>query len=211
MNSKETLRTIEKRAYNLSQKHGQFELFSGLVFTGIFSSLILSDFNIKMPLNLLIPIIPVYLAYLVINNFIIKPRMGVVKYGPVRRLKLKRLLIITLIIIVLQLAGLISLKLGFLNQHLNNDLLIASLLSFLFIFTPFALIAYYRDYWPAYLLAITSSFIWPETVLLSNYLDSASCIKYIFLSLGLFFIVLGMIRFIIFLKENPRIRNINQI
>ena len=211
MNSKETLKRIEKRAYNMSQKDGLFELFTGLVFIGIFLSQILSGLSINRPLNLLIPILPVCLIYWVLKKRLIDPRKGVVRFGPARKLKLKRFLYFELVFIVLQLLVLLFLKLGLLNMDIHNEFVIACLLSLILVFVPLSLIAFFKDYWPAYLVAIISSLIWPATVFMANYMDIDNCIKYIFLIPGLIFTTFGIIGLIIFLLENSKTNNPNFI
>ena len=211
MRSTETIKSIEKRAYHMAQRNGLFELSAGLVFIGLYFSQVLSAFNIKMPISLVIPILPVGLVYWVLKSFIIIPRAGMVRFGQARKLKLTRLMYITLIIIVLELVSLICLKFGSLTLELNKDLYTACILSVIVVFIPISFIAYFRDYWPSYLVAIISSLTWPGTVLVSNYLDSDHIVKYVFLIPGLLFTVWGIIGIIIFLQENPKTSNTNLI
>jgi hypothetical protein len=197
------LKEIEKRAYRISRENGLFEFSIGLIYLGLFLSQFLHIMNIELPVNLFIGATPSLIMYWVIKKYIIAPRMGRVVFSSERKKRLKSLLYSLVIVVIVQIGGILLIKYYPASMKLGNDLIVSVILSLLFVFLPFSLISYYKDYLFGYFIAVVSSFIWPLTIIFDIYLNIPHLIKYLFLILGFVFCVIGVTKLIKFVTMYP--------
>jgi hypothetical protein len=199
--SKFSINDIEKNAFRLTLKDGLFELSVGLVLIGIILNLLLTEKGIGRPFNLLISFLPIFIIYYVLKRYVVTPRMGIMKFGKTRKLKLKKMLIIILVFIMTQVTIIIFTKANLLNVNFNMLLIFG--ISFFLVFIPLALIAYFKDYPRFYLVAIIAGLLWPITELLVKMYESDTFAFITFFSAGFLFVVLGSIQLIKFVIQNP--------
>jgi hypothetical protein len=159
--------------------------------------------NIELPVNLFIGATPSLIMYWVIKKYIIAPRMGRVVFSSERKKRLKSLLYSLVIVVIVQIGGILLIKYYPASMKLGNDLIVSVILSLLFVFLPFSLISYYKDYLFGYFIAVVSSFIWPLTIIFDIYLNIPHLIKYLFLILGFVFCVIGVTKLIKFVTMYP--------
>jgi hypothetical protein len=144
MSQKFSLREAERKAFTISFDDGLWDIFLGCFFLEFviapFLSERLGDFwssVIFLPFWGL-----VYLAIWLIRKYVVKPRIGLVKYGPARTAKLKRFtLLILLINIVVFILGVIALfSFGVFSKQIYPIILGLTLL------VGFCVAAYFLDF-----------------------------------------------------------------
>jgi hypothetical protein len=144
MSQKISLKEAERKAFRLTSQDGLWDIFISclpLQFAiGPLLSPIMGDFWSSV---IFLPVWGLaYLAIWLVRKYVVKPRIGMVKYGPVRRLRLMRFTSIMLV------GNLAILALGivvYVNFATLSGVLIAVILG-LFWLIGFSMAAYFLDY-----------------------------------------------------------------
>ena len=197
-----SLKEAERRAFRSTFDDGLWDVFLGFFFLMFAFAPILSvylgDFwssAVFLPVWIL-----VYLAILCIRKRIVKPRMGVAKYGRSRQVKMKRFTVIMLVInTILFLLGLYAAA----NFRAMPGWTVAVVLG-LMLLMGFSLSAYFLDFNRLYLYGLLAGFapLVGEWLFLNK---GASHHGYpiVFGFMAVFMVVVGLVVFLRLLRENP--------
>jgi hypothetical protein len=164
------LKEIERKAFRSTYQDGLWDIYLGLVIAamGIF---IYRPEGGYSPINILLMLALFSLAYALFwagKRFITLPRMGQVRFGPIRKRRMTKLALVLGVVVVFQLGILSVSVLGWLNPQvaakLNTflkardlmDLTVASIGS-LIVGVSMILVAFFNDFPRGYYIAIMMS------------------------------------------------------
>jgi hypothetical protein len=202
MSEKLSLKEAERRAFTISFDDGLWDIFLGCFFLEFviapFLSPFLGDFwssVIFLPFWGL-----VYLAIWLIRKYIVKPRIGTVKFGPARTAKLKKFTIVMLLvnIIVFFLGVIAFLSVGAVSGQIYPAILGLTLL------IAFSFAAYFLDFPRLYIygLLLALSPLVGEWLFTHGYASHHGWPITFGVTCGIM-ILTGLIIFIRFLRNNP--------
>jgi hypothetical protein len=202
MSEKLSLKEAERRAFTISFDDGLWDIFLGCFFLEFviapFLSPFLGDFwssVIFLPFWGL-----VYLAIWLIRKYIVKPRIGTVKFGPARTAKLKKFTIVMLLVntFVFILGVIAFLSVGVVSGQIYPAILGLTLL------IAFSLAAYFLDFPRLYIygLLLALSPLVGEWLFTHGYASHHGWPITFGVTCGIM-ILTGLIIFIRFLRNNP--------
>ena len=199
------LKKIESKAYRFTFQHGLYDIFVGLILIGV--SLGPSLYEIlPTPLNFFIPELPAIIIYLLGINYIIKPRMWIVKFGEQRKKDKKKLMIVMIgALAITSIAFVWSNISGFqsiLFESLTGWLIIGLLLGTL----PIASIAYFLDIYRLYIYDVLVGIGIPVIEFLKNYVDYSVASIIVNGGIGIILVLYGLVLFTRFIKKYPNPR-----
>ena len=199
------LKELEKRAYTSTFQDGLFDIFIGLIVIGWITNSLGDFFDTSFVITILFSYYFVAcIIFILMKYFISAPRMGRVKFGPTRKLNVKRFLIfsvintsILVILLVLPYIGL------FQGVHMEGYFF-AMIISTIFIWLPLSLIAFFIKFNRLYIYAIIGGVAFFISEMLRDYIPYflLSCIIFGISGSIIFFI--GLRIFFKFLKNNPK-------
>lgn len=196
------LKKIEKMAYRFTFQHGLYDIFVGLILIGVGFGPSLYDI-LPTPLNFFIPESFAIIFYLLGMKYIIKPRMGIVKFGEKRKADKKKLMIvmtgslsITVIAFVWSMSSDSQL---ILFDSLAGWLIIGLLLATL----PIATIAYFLDIDRMYIYGVLVGIGIPVIEFLKNDMSYAMASLIVNGGIGSVFVVIGAILLFRFVRKYP--------
>jgi hypothetical protein len=170
MSTQINLKEIERKAFRSTHQDGLWDIYFGLVVMAM-SIFMYHPAGGYTPLNPVLAVLITFTAYLLFmagKKFITLPRMGQVKFGPMRKRKMTTLAIVLGVIVLLQVVLLGLTAFGWLNpeaaDNLNSfltsrDLMDAAVASIaaLIIGVSFTAIAFFNDFPRGYYIAAMSS------------------------------------------------------
>jgi len=192
---------LEKKAWRTTFDDGIIDIYLGILLASFGPSTALHDI-LPVPLNILLGplMIGFGLTFFILSKkYLIKPRIGIVKFGRKRKVRNLRIFVVLSVnqvfLLILYLINLYSNEGGFTFLYLLEGLLILTLpLCFVAYFLQFNRLYVYALLWGcAFFLADISSLIVPIPF---NFLFS-------YLTLGGMIIIMGTIYLIRFLKKYP--------
>ena len=201
------LKEIERKAWRSTFQDGLWDIYLGLL---LFSMALSSQLDTNIKDKFLGYVI--YFGFIVFTmvvlwvgkRFITIPRMGRVKFGPVRQSRQKK---VRLVLFASVAFGLLAWFVGAavwrgsFGRGLPWDLLFPVVYA-LNMLIVFCLLAYFLDFPRLYLIAVLFALPIPVHVLLKNYLD-IDLIFYAFAVPALIIVCMGIFYLVRFLRENP--------
>jgi hypothetical protein len=202
MNKEINLKDIEKKVFTAPYQDGLLDILLGIIFSQfsiapLLTNIGFSDFEAS------VVFVPVYIIalvlFLIVKKYVTKPRTGIIKPGPARKSKLIKVNIILFIILF---AGFI---IGLLYPRFSSAINMVFPMSFsMMILIVFSVSAYYlnlnRLYYYGMGIAV-APFV--GEILWQNSLVSHHGYPLVFGIISSFLIVIGIIYFIRFMRENP--------
>lgn len=199
------LKELEKRAYTSIFQDGLFDIFIGLIVIGWITNSLGDFFDTVVVISILFSYyIVACILFILLKAFVSTPRMGKAKFGPTRKLNVKRFFIfsiintsILVILLVLPYTGLFQ---GISLQGFFFPLIVSTV----FIWLPFSLIAFFIKFNRMYIYAIIGGLAFFISDILRDYVPYllSSCIIF-GVSGGIIFLV-GLRIFLKFLKKYPK-------
>jgi len=198
------LKKLEKRAYQTNFTDGIYDIVWGLLFMAISLNPILYRTGFPKPIIYIAELIFAAVFLILAKQFIIVPRLGIVKFDSHRKSNAVRILVTGIIINVLVLLFILLNKLEVLSsQSISN--LVDPLIYSLFFLTLFTLLASVLSY-PTLFLAgflfacsiITSEILYPH---IGEPLDGLIPFGFS----ALIILAIGIVRLIKFLKLYPKV------
>jgi len=196
---------MEKKAWRVNFEDGIFDIYFGIIIISFVPHLIFIEI-LPIPINFLLgPIIIGFaLAFFILcKKYLIKPRIGTVKYGRKRKIrKMKTAIILSINVIALLILFLLRISDFWDNLNIPNSVEIL-LIQLIFVTLPLCLVAYILQYHRLYIIAVLmgSSFFFAE--LISNFITPPINILFVFLIIGGLIILMGVFSMIKFTKKYP--------
>lgn len=196
---------LEKKAYTSMFQDGLFDIFIGLIVIGWITNSFGIFFDTLVVLSILFSYyIVVCILFILLKKFISVPRMGKAKFGPIRKLNAKRFFIfsiintsILVILLVLPYTGLFQ---GISLQGFFFPLIVSTV----FIWLPFSLIAFFIKFNRMYIYAIIGGLAFFISDVLREYISYFLSSIFVFgISGGMIFLI-GLRVFLKFLKKYPK-------
>ncbi|MCB9422811.1 MAG: hypothetical protein H6667_23630 [Ardenticatenaceae bacterium] len=205
MNNRIDLKELERQAFRTNFQDGLWDIYLGIFLLMVGASPMLSQS--KLAPGWLLVIIAIFaaaavLAFLGAKKFIVTPRLGVVKYGPARQQKRKKVTLIMSLSVLLGLVMLFATRsaIGLAQSwELPGWAIIAAIFGVQTVLI-FSLGAYYMDYSRAYLYGWLYALALPITFYL---MDAGIFIPIGALVFAAGMILFGLILFIRFLRQTP--------
>ncbi len=199
------LKQIERKAYRFIYQDGLMDILLGTIIVGIgfYAYLPESGYSTANWVWFVVTFMVAQGMYWAGKKFITQPRMGQVRFGPMRQRKNKTLAIVMGIVVLLQVLIVGVTTLGWFNPEIGQKFfgdisvehLAVALLSSIFVGPPLIFIAYMTDFLRGYYIAI----LFALAVFLMIYYNRPI---YPFIIGGLI-IVTGTVLFIRFLRMYP--------
>ena len=198
-----SLKEIEKKTYTDFFKDGLYEiLFAHIMLTGMLSS-ILNENGVSDIIRASIYVPVMFLGILIVylgKRHITTPRLGTVKFATERKRKIRKLHIITFIFVALTFYLAVSAMTANLNRNLPVSFLIP-----LFLFSFFAIAAWYKDYPRLYIIG----FFYAISEVIYVFLENKGIVMGRGLLAygvpGLMILIMGILSLFKFLKKYPKI------
>ena len=194
---------MEKKAWRVNFEDGIFDIYFGIIIISFVPHLIFIEI-LPIPINFLLgPIIIGFaLAFFILcKKYLIKPRIGTVKYGRKRKIrKMKTAIILSINVLALLILFLLRTSDFWDDLNIPNSVEIL-IIQLMFVTLPLCLVAYILQYNRLYIIAVLmgSSFFFAE--LISNFITPPVNILFIFLINGSLIILMGVISLIKFLRK----------
>ena len=196
---------MEKKAWRVNFEDGIFDIYFGIIIISFVPNIVLFDL-LPIPMNFLLSpiIIGFALAFFILSKkYLIKPRIGTVKYGRKRKIrKMKTGVILSINVLLLLILFLLRTSDFWDDLNIPNTIEIL-LIQLIFITLPLCLVAYILQYNRLYIIAILmgSSFFIAE--LISTFITPPINIIVVFLIIGGLIILMGVFSMIKFIKRHP--------
>ena len=206
MSQQISLKEAERKAFKSTNQDGLLDILWGLyLLFGNSSAIILNNLGVERPINY-IPMFIVLAVGLIgfwaAKKYITTPRMGIVKFGPTRVRKIKRMRLVSVIAVLLTFALLLLTIAGIFNPAgWQWPGWIVDVAFGLFTFLICGFFAYTRDYPRLYLYGTLMGLSIPASVWLEAYAGITFPIAWV-ISGGIILFV-GVITFIRFLRRYP--------
>ncbi len=199
------LKALEKKAYTSIFQDGLLDIFFGLIIIGWITNSLGDFFDTVIVIIILSSYyILVCILFILTKRFISVPRMGQVKFGPIRKLNVKRFIIFSVINTTILIILLILPYTG-LFQSVNFDGYITILLiCTLFIWLPLSIIAFLIKFNRLYIYAIIGGLSFFVADLLRGYIPYLLSTSIVFGVSGGIIFSIGLIVFLRFLKKYPK-------
>jgi len=208
MDNKTKTSSIELRLWLTNYEDGLTDMFFGcfLMITG--SNQLITWFVHDVPVYFNLGILVLIGIYLLLKKYVAQPRLGTVKFGTRRRRKRMKALIIAVAAQVFT-AIVFYFALNHLLPQGERSGLISLIIEFLFFLIVFSVIGYYTDYKWFYFIGVIMAVAWPVNYILQPYLHSVLPGIILQLDAGSLMLIIGMIRFIVFLRTHPKQGDLN--
>jgi hypothetical protein len=200
------LEKLEKKTWRVNFEDGTFEIYLGIIIISFAPQLTLIDI-LPIPFNILLGpiIIGVALAlFLLSKKYLIKPRIGIVKYGRKRKMRKQKTVFILTINMLLLFSIFLLTSSGFWDDLNIPWFLELLFIQSIFVTLPLCLVAYYLQYSRLYIIAVlmgSSIFI---AELSSTFIIPPFNFLFVFVTIGGLIILMGTISLFKFLKKYPK-------
>ena len=196
-------KNLEKQTYLLYFKDGIFELLFGSMFI-IFAVKTWFDMQeIFRPYWLRLLIVPLALVFAFVKEFVTKKRIGKVYFSKNRKQKTKWMFavviaaqLITLVVFLLAISGKITTA--------GKTSLLSLLIEFVFLVLIFYALTWFTGYQTFVLAGLVFAFSTPFLLLINPELHHSIFRIGILILAGIVFFTFGIIRFVQFLKNQPK-------
>lgn len=200
------LKELEKKAYMSIFQDGLLDMFFGLIVIGWITNSLGDFFDTSFVMTILISYYTIDCIFFILSkNYISAPRIGRAKFGPTRKLNVKRFIIFALINTSILVILLALPYLGLFQGVSLEGYSFALIISILFICLPLSLIAFFIKFNRLYIYAIIGGVAFFISDILRDYIPYflSACIVF-GVSGGMIFLI-GLRVFLKFLKENPKV------
>lgn len=198
------LKDMEKRAWKSTFQDGLWDIYFGLIIMGIGFSWLGRFFDLPETIGVMLTLISWNIGAMIIlilgKKFITQPRMGLVKFGQIRKKRNKFLALFLGIMVVFTSTTLIFTILGIFQLQLPG-VLVMFLIGVLFITLPFSLIAYFLQLKRLYFYALLGGFGLFMSELLKPVISAPFHDIITFGGIGLVIVITGIIYFFKFLQS----------
>ena len=201
------LKELEKQAYTSIFQDGLFDIFIGLLVIGWITNSLGDFFDTLVVMSILISYYTVICTlFILLKKFTSIPRMGRAKFGPTRKLNVKRFFIFSMINTSILVILLVLPYIGLFQGVLVEGFFFALIISTIFIWLPLSLIAFFIKFNRLYIYAIIGGMAFFISDILRDYVQYflLSCIIF-GISGGIIFVI-GLRIFLKFLKKYPKER-----
>jgi len=201
-----SLKEAERKAFRSTFQDGLWDIYLGLLLLNMGLGLMLGGTDVSMVWTAVILLafaLLVMLAFWAGKKFVTAPRIGLVRFGPARKAKVKK------ISVILSLSVLVGVILLVIGQVVGNDL--AEWVSWGWIIPAgvfgvnaivvFSLGAYFLDFYRAYVYGWLYALAFPASIMLAEYADITFPFAY-FVSAGIM-VLIGGVLFLRFLRDYP--------
>ena len=199
------LKELEKRAYTSIFQDGLFDIFIGLIVIGWITNSLGDFFDTSFVITILFSYyIVVCTLFILLKAFVSTPRMGKAKFGPTRKLNVKRFFIFSIINTSILVILLVLPYTGLFQGISVGGLLFPLLISTVFIWFPLSLVAFFIKFNRMYVYAIIGGLAFFFSDVLRDFVPYliSSCI--IFGISGGIILIIGLQIFLKFLKKYPK-------
>ncbi|MFC1755167.1 hypothetical protein ACFL96_17530 [Thermoproteota archaeon] len=197
------LKKIERASYRFTFQHGLYDILVGLILIGVgFGPSLYGVF--PTPLNFFIAETPAIIVYLLGMRYIINPRMGIVRFGEKRKADKKKLMMIMIGSVFITLIALIWSMASDFQSILFGNLVGWLIIGLLLATLPIATIAYFLDIDRMYVYAVLVGVGIPTIEFLKNYMDYSTSTIIVNGSIGIIFVLNGLILFTRFMQKYPK-------
>ena len=199
------LKELEKRAYTSIFQDGLFDIFIGLIVIGWITNSLGDFFDTPFVITILFSYyIVVCTLFILLKAFVSTPRMGKAKFGPTRKLNVKRFFIFSIINTSILVILLVLPYTGLFQGISVGGLLFPLLISTVFIWFPLSLVAFFIKFNRMYVYAIIGGLAFFFSDVLRDFVPYliSSCI--IFGISGGIILIIGLQIFLKFLKKYPK-------
>ena len=206
MSQQISLKEAERKAFKSTNQDGLLDILWGLyLLFGNSSAIILANLGVQAPMNY-IPMFIVLAVGLIgfwaTKKYITTPRMGMVRFGPTRLRKIKRMRFVSVIAVLATFALLLLTIAGIFNPSgWQWPGWIVDVAFGLFAFLICAFFAYTRDYPRLYLYGLLMGLSIPASAFLEAYAGISFPIAWVIT--GSIILIVGVITFIHFLRDYP--------
>ena len=199
------LKALEKKAYTSIFQDGLLDMYFGLIVIGWITNSLGDFFDTSFVMTILISYYTIVcISFILSKRFISAPRMGRVKFGPTRKLNMKRFFIFALINTSILVILLVLPYLGFFQGVSLEGYSFALIISTLFICLPLSVIAFFIKFNRLYIYAIIGGLAFFISDVLRDYVPYFLCSCFVFgVSGGMIFLI-GLRTFLKFLKKYPK-------
>lgn len=206
MSQKLSLKEAERKAFRSTFRDGLWDIYLGLLLLIMGIGLMLSDIDVSgfWPLVvLLVSTLLVMLAFWAAKRFITTPRIGLVRFGPARKAKIRNTgVVLSLSVLV----GVILLVIGLVAGSnppawVSWGWIIPSGVFGVNAVVVFSLGAYFLDFHRAYVYGWLYALAFPASIMLAEHAGITFPVAYA-VSAGIMILV-GMILFFRFLRDYP--------
>ena len=198
------VKEMEKRAWKSTFQDGLWDIYFGLIISGIGFSWLGGFFGLPETVNVMVTIFSWDIGAMIIlflgKKYITRPRMGFVKLGQIRKKRNKYLALFLGLMVAFTLITFIFTLVGMFQLQMPGYLVML-LIGLLFITLPFSLIAYYLQLERVYLYAILGGLGLFISELLQPIIGAPYHDIITFGGIGLVITITGLIIFIKFLRR----------
>ena len=205
MNQKINLKEIEKKTYRSTFEDGLYDIGWGLLLSGFGMIPLLKDFGFPTPLNLVLMPLSALLVIFLGKKYITVPRLGFVKFGKKRQAQKKCISNLASIIIPVQIALIIMVRIQALPNFLTaeSNLTLPILIS-IFIIIIFAIIAHVINFPRFFIYGIFMAISYPTAEILYQFVGTPLDGLIPFGISGVILLFTGVIFLIRFLNKYPK-------
>jgi hypothetical protein len=201
------LKELERKAFRSTFQDGLWDIYLGLLLLQMGLGPLAAETELPIPWIMVIALVfvaVVFAGFYLAKKHITLPRIGMVKFGPERQNKRKK---VTLVLSFSVLVGLILAVLGSVVARESLDLFFPIWILPFGIFginavIVFSLGAYYLDYTRAYLYGWFFALAFPGDIMVVEQLDLT--FPLVSVSLSAVMVTIGLVFFIRFLRETPK-------
>ncbi len=197
------LSQLERNIYKSALfQDGLVEMIMGFLLLANSISPILDTLGINLPWNFLILTVPGYLLFLYARKYITTPRLGVVKFRAARETRRKKMLIGNVVAVLLTVTCVILTLVFNIFPSINKyvDILLLGMISFVI---PLGILAYFLDFYRMFIFGILIQIAWLALAFIDKRIPSPYDWIITFGTVGLIFMIFGLILLIRFLKKYP--------
>jgi hypothetical protein len=208
MDNKTNSLPVELRLWLTNYQDGLFDMFFGstLIIAGL--NQLFTYLEIERPIYLQLGIVIFVVIFLLVKKYVSQPRTGQVRFSIKRKEKRIKALIIALVAQVIT-AVLFYASVKHLLPEGQYSGQLSLIIEFLFLLVVFSAIAWYTDYKWFYFIGIVMALSWPVNYLLQPYLHSTLPGIILQLGSGTLLFVIGLSKFVIFLRKYPKHGDLN--
>lgn len=201
------IKELEKKAWRSTFQDGFWDIYFGLVLSGLGISSLGSYLGLPDTVGTIVMLFSWDIGAMVVlllgKKYITQPRMGIVKFGPERKKKKKKLTFFLGLNVTVLIITLILTMLGFLQQLLIPGFIVMLAIGLIFITIPFSTIAYFLQLKRLYLYALLGGFGFFLSELLFPITGANINDFIIFGGIGLIIVITGITILIRFLRKYP--------
>ena len=204
------LEELEKRAYTSIFQDGLLDIYIGLIVIGWITNSLGDFFETTVVMTILVSYYTIVGILIILSkSFISAPRMGRAKFGPTRKLNVKRLIIFVVINTSILVILLVLPYIGLFQGVSVEGYFFALTISTLFIWLPLSIIAFFIKFNRLYIYAIIGGVAFFISDTLRSYFPYLLSSFIVFGVSGGIIFAIGLRIFLKFLKKYPKERKLN--